>query len=119
VFDKLRDAMRLALPTGKHGLNDRGSRESMSTIEKRVTPFYQELCSDPTLAKNDAYRTMRVQLEQYWDKLFCDPLVVQTPKGRMSIQPQRTNNILLPAGFQNPQDPPETILGCTNHAFAA
>jgi hypothetical protein len=94
VFDKLRDAMRLALPRGKHGLNDRGSTESMSTIEKRVTTFYQVLCSDPTLAKNDIYRTMRVQLEQYWDKLFSDPLVLQTPKGRMTIQPQRTNNIL-------------------------
>jgi hypothetical protein len=23
----------------------------------------------------------------------------------------------LPAGFQNPQDRSETILGCTNHAF--
>ena len=94
VFDKLRDAMRLALPMGKHGLNDRGSTENISTIEKRVTAFYQWLCNDPTLSEKETYRSMRVQLEQYWDKLFCDPLVVETPKGRVTIQPQRTNNVL-------------------------
>jgi hypothetical protein len=69
--------------------------------------------------KDNAYRKMIGLLDKYWDMLFCDPIVVHTETGKIIIQPQRTNNILLPAGFQNPQDPPETILGCTNHAFAA
>ena len=31
VFDKLRDAIRIALPDGKCGLNDRGDKEDMRT----------------------------------------------------------------------------------------
>lgn len=94
VFDKLRDAMRLALPGGKNGLNDRGSRESMATIEKRVKGFYHSLCTDPALREKDIYRKMREQLKQYWEKLFCDPIVVKTPKGKRTICPQRTNNLM-------------------------
>ena len=109
----------LALPGGKGGLNDRGSKESMSTIEKRVTAFHDWLRNDQVLQGKECYRNLIVQLEQYWDKLFCDPIVVETPKGTITIQPQRTNNLMLPAGFQNPQDPSETILGCTKHAFAS
>ena len=94
VFDKLRDAMRLALPGGKGGLNDRGSKENMSTIEQRVTAFYQYLCNDPMLREKESYRKMREQLEQYWDKLFCDPIMVETLKGKRTIHPQRTNNLM-------------------------
>jgi len=94
VFDKLRDAMRLALPGGKGGLNDRGSKESMSTIEKRVTAFHDWLRNDQVLPGKECYRNLIVQLEQYWDKLFCDPIVVETPKGTITIQPQRTNNLM-------------------------
>jgi len=31
---------------------------------------------------------------KYWDKLFADPKTVDTPNGQITIQPQRTNNIL-------------------------
>jgi hypothetical protein len=34
------------------------------------------------------------QIDQYWEKLFADPITVQTPAGPVLIQPQRTNNIL-------------------------
>ena len=34
------------------------------------------------------------QIDKYWDKLFADPIVVNTPTGQLTIQPQRTNNIL-------------------------
>ncbi len=34
------------------------------------------------------------QLDKYWKKLFADPIEVNTPAGIISIQPQRTNNIL-------------------------
>ncbi len=34
------------------------------------------------------------QIDKYWEKLFADPITVQTPSGPILIQPQRTNNIL-------------------------
>ncbi|GAH50106.1 unnamed protein product [marine sediment metagenome] len=34
VFDKLRSAMRIALPDGKLGLNDNGEEADIHTIEK-------------------------------------------------------------------------------------
>lgn len=34
------------------------------------------------------------QMDKYWEKLFADPLVVNTPEGQIIIVPQRTNNIL-------------------------
>ena len=37
---------------------------------------------------------MIAQIEKYWDKLFADPITVDTPHGKITIQPQRTNNIL-------------------------
>ena len=39
VFDELRKAMRIALPAGTRGINDRGSNEPMSTIAQRVEKF--------------------------------------------------------------------------------
>ncbi len=37
---------------------------------------------------------MIAQIDKYWEKLFADPITVQTPSGPILIQPQRTNNIL-------------------------
>lgn len=37
---------------------------------------------------------MADQIDKYWDKLFADPIAVNTPTGRIVIQPQRTNNLL-------------------------
>lgn len=34
------------------------------------------------------------QIDKYWEKLFADPLQVNTPNGPVVMQPQRTNNIL-------------------------
>jgi hypothetical protein len=35
------------------------------------------------------------QLDKYWDKLFADPITVTSSTGKqVTIQPQRTNNIL-------------------------
>ena len=34
------------------------------------------------------------QIDKYQDKLFADPITVQTPHGPLVIQPQRTNNIM-------------------------
>ena len=94
VFDRLRKAMRIALPTGSRGLNDRGSRERMSTIAQRVEKFCSWVESDESLAQKQEYRKMISQIKEYWEKLFCDPITVSTPEGQREIQPQRTNNIL-------------------------
>jgi len=32
------------------------------------------------------------QLDKYWEKLFADPIEVETCDGKKRIQPQRTNN---------------------------
>ena len=94
VFDKLRDAMRIALPEGKCGLNDRGDKEDMRTIEKRVGEFCEWLSTDKVLSIKKEYKKMIAQIKKYWEKLFSDPIIVDTPKGKIAIQPQRTNNIL-------------------------
>ena len=37
---------------------------------------------------------MLAQIDKYNDKLFADPIDVQTPAGKITICPQRTNNII-------------------------
>ncbi len=94
VFDRLRGAMRIALPDGQEGLNDDGDDEDIASIKKAVTEFRY---SDEviTLANNNTcYRGMVKQIDKYWEKLFCDPIEVATESGKEIIQPQRTNNIM-------------------------
>jgi hypothetical protein len=92
VFDKLREALRIAMPEGKKGLNDDGDETDIRTIEKKVTQFRTWLVSDKK--REETYTKMIEQMDKYWEKLFADPLVVTTPEGQFSITPQRTNNIL-------------------------
>jgi hypothetical protein len=95
LFDQLRDAMRIAPADGGNGLNDDADGESMQRIEERVRRFREEeLRAHPKCATDDAYKAFAAQLEKYWEKLFADPIEVQTPDGKVTIQPQRTNNIL-------------------------
>ena len=120
VFDKLREAMRIALPEDKSGLKDPAkSTEDIRTIEKGVTELLAWLSNQKALSAQKDYTKMRSQIEHYWDRLFCDPIVVETPSGTMRIQPQRTNNIILPAGFHYPQDPAKPFPGRANGGFAA
>jgi len=94
VFEKLRRAMRIALPAGTHGLNDEGGTGNIRTIEKRVTAFRVWLTRHKDYSQNRAAEKMIEQIDKYWKKLFADPITVQTPAGPILIQPQRTNNIL-------------------------
>jgi len=94
VFDKLRSAMRIALPDGKRGLNDNGEDTDIHIIEKGVKDFRKWLSDNEELSKKEDYKKMLAQIEEYWDKLFSDPIVVDTPHGKITIQPQRTNNII-------------------------
>ena len=119
VFDKLREAMRIAIPTAKHGLNDRGSKEKISSIKKRVEEFRHWLCNDEMYSKQQDYKGMISQLDKYWDKLFCDPILVAGPQGPILVQPQRTNNGMLCSGYHNPQDSGKSFWERVNHAAAA
>jgi len=92
VFDKLREALRIASFDGKDGLNDDGDEADIKTIEKKVRDFRAWLISDKKRKKT--YLKMINQMDKYWEKLFADPLLVNTPEGQIFIAPQRTNNIL-------------------------
>jgi hypothetical protein len=94
VFEKLRSAMRIALPAGPHGINDEGRAGHIRTIEKRVTAFRAWLTRRKDYPQDRAAGKMIEQIHKYWEKLFADPITVQTPAGPVRIQPQRTNNIL-------------------------
>ena len=93
VFDKLRSTMRIALPSGKSGLNDQGTIKNIKSIEIGVKRFYEWLCNYNKKSKENYNMTIQ-QIDKYWDKLFADPIIVKTPYGKMAILPQRTNNIL-------------------------
>jgi hypothetical protein len=94
IFEKLRKAMRIALPAGPHGLNDEGRTDNIRTIEKRVTAFRAWLTRRKDYPQDRAAGKMIKQIDKYWKKLFADPITVQTPSGPILIQPQRTNNLL-------------------------
>ena len=94
VFDELRQALRIALPDGKDGLNDDGTNDDITTIESAVKAFRQRVMSDDRLTANTDYLGMIAQIDKYWHLLFADPITVQTPTGPIEIIPQRTNNIL-------------------------
>ncbi len=92
VFDKLRQAMRIALPEGKDGINDNGDSADMKTIKEKVTVFREWLPRNKHREKT--YAGMISQIDKYWVKLFADPISFETPQGIVTVQPQRTNNIL-------------------------
>lgn len=94
IFERLRKAMRIALPSGRYGLNDEGDKIDIKTIEYRVTKFRTWLISRKGYAQNQDAKKMIAQLDKYWKKLFADPITLQTATGPIQIQPQRTNNIL-------------------------
>jgi hypothetical protein len=94
VFDKLRDAMRIAPMCGKGGLNHDGIESTIGRIEQGVKKFRLWLTSRKEYSKNQGYRKMIEQIDKYWKKLFADPITVDGPNGKIRIQPQRTNNIM-------------------------
>ena len=94
VFEKLRKAMRIAATSSRHGLNDEGQKGNIRTIEKRVKTFRDWLTRHKDYPQNPAAEKMIAQIDKYWEKLFADPIAVETPAGPILVQPQRTNNIL-------------------------
>jgi len=94
VFDRLREAMRIAPVDGANGLNDEGTADTMSTIRQGVEKFRSELDTAPELAADPLCLKMAEQIDRHADKLFADPITVDGPNGPITIYPQRTNNIL-------------------------
>jgi hypothetical protein len=94
VFDILRKAMRIAPPGGSNGLNDDGTAEAVSSIRQGVEQFRRKLDEDSKLSTDLLFRKMANQIDKYGDKLFADPIEVDTINGLVTIYPQRTNNIL-------------------------
>jgi len=92
VFDKLRQALRIAMPEGRSGLNDNGDETDIKTIEDQVSKFKEWLMGDES--RKTTYLKMIEQMDKYWEKLFANPLIVNTSEGPVTIAPQRTNNIL-------------------------
>jgi len=93
VFDQLRDVMRIAQPDSQDGLNDEGDAD-ITTIKRRLTLFRHSEDIKNRSVTTVAYRKMVKQIDKYWDKLFADPIQVNTRTGSMLVRPQRTNNIL-------------------------
>ena len=93
IFDQLREALRIAEPDGNKGLNDDGDDIDIKTIKEKVGAFRAFLVEDKRRKKT--YAKMIEQLDKYWEKLFADPITVTSSTGKqITIQPQRTNNIL-------------------------
>lgn len=94
TFERLRKAMRIASPGGGSGLNDDGTPEAISTIQQGVELFRRRLDENPELVADPRSRKIAEQIDKYGEKLFADPIEVDTPTGKVTIYPQRTNNIL-------------------------
>jgi hypothetical protein len=94
VFDKLRKALQLAPDKGKKGLNNGDDEVDMKTIEEKVTSFREWITTQDQFSKNEKYKKIIRQIDKYWEKLFRKPIWVNTPNGKISVQPQRTNNIM-------------------------
>jgi len=94
VFDRLRGAMRIAEVGGAAGLNSGSNPVAMGPIQKAVEKFRKEIVARPDYHSTSHWKKMIDQIDKYGKKLFADPIVVQTPTGPRTIQPQRTNNLL-------------------------
>jgi len=94
VFDQLRSAMRIAEIGGEAGLNSGSEPIALGPIQKAVEQFRQEITSRSDYDANPGWKAMIAQIDKYKEKLFADPITVQTPRGPLVIQPQRTNNLM-------------------------
>jgi hypothetical protein len=93
IFDELREAMRIACPDKNQGLNDKGD-DDIKTIKSRVSKFRHSSKIAALASSDTSYHKMVKQIDKYWGKLFADPIEVETPSGKLMIQPQRTNNLM-------------------------
>ena len=95
TFKRLRKALSLTVSENKKGLNDDGDDDTnMKSIAQKVKQFRAEIMADEKSSQVNSYKKMIKQIDTYWDKLFADPITIETSNGQVILQPQRTNNIL-------------------------
>lgn len=94
VFDRLRRAMRIAETGGSAGLNSGSNPIALGPIQKAVEQFRRETMARSDYQSTPHWKAMIQQIDQYKEKLFADPIAVETPQGKLLIQPQRTNNLM-------------------------
>ena len=94
LFDQLRQALHIAPVTGHQGLNHDGESIEMRTLQQEVQAFTEQVRARPDYSTTLAFQKMLEQIEHYGPKLFAAPLLVSTPQGARTIQPQRTNNLM-------------------------
>ena len=80
--------MRIAPQSGRLGLNDEGHKGNIRTIQKRVKKFRAWLIGRKQYSQNFAAQKMIKQIDKYWEKLFADPITVQTSSGPILILEQ-------------------------------
>jgi len=59
-----------------------------------LAPATSGTIGDPSSPDSEDFEKMTEQIDKYWEKLFADPITVTSSAGEVTIQPQRTNNIL-------------------------
>jgi hypothetical protein len=94
VFDKLRDAMRIAPKDGGDGLNDNNDAVEIKTIESGVTKFLTEPEVVADFTTESRKKSFFHQLKKYWEQLFADPITVNMDGKKIIVTPQRTNNLM-------------------------
>ena len=94
LFDQMRQALRIAPLSGDQGLNHGGEALELKALQHHVQAFTREVRARPDYSTTPVLQKMIQQIDYYGPKLFADTLVVSTPEGPRTIQPQRTNNIL-------------------------
>jgi hypothetical protein len=94
LFDQLRHRLRIAPVNAHQGLNHDGEPIEMKTLQREVQAFTEQVRARSDYSTTPALQQMIAQIEHYGPKLFADPLVVATPQGPRTLQPQRTNNLM-------------------------
>ena len=94
LFDQLRQALHIAPVSGHQGLNHDGELIAMNTLQREVESWTAQVRARPDYSTTPALQKMIEQIEHYGPKLFAAPLVLSTPQGARTIQPQRTNNLM-------------------------
>jgi hypothetical protein len=95
IFDQMRQALHIAPITPKsQGLNHAGEQVQMDTLQFQVNAWVAQIRARPDFLSTPRFQKMIDQIDRYDSKLFAAPLLVSTPQGPRTIQPQRTNNIM-------------------------
>ncbi len=94
-FDQLRKILRIAEPEGSDGLNDDALNCDMTVMKEEVKKFINSKEIQQKCITDLDYSKMVKQIKKYWNKLFTKPITVTTKTGQaVTIQPQRTNNLM-------------------------